>query len=88
MCRFRRAVAPTCPTSNAPWTCSTCIRRSPAARVTAACVRAGVVFDDLGTYVTDPESPRTAGLVFGFGAVGAALMDAGLAIFADRLRRA
>ena len=47
-----------------------------------------MVFDDLGTYVTDPESPRTAGLVFGFGAVGAALMDAGLAIFADRLRRA
>ena len=58
-----------------------------AGRVTAACAKAGVVFDNLGTYVTDQDSAtHTAGFVFGFGAVDAALIDEGLAIFADRLR--
>jgi GntR family transcriptional regulator/MocR family aminotransferase len=60
-----------------------------AGRVAAACVRAGVVFDNLSTYVTDQDSAtHTAGFVFGFGVVDPALIDEGLTIFADRLRRA
>jgi GntR family transcriptional regulator/MocR family aminotransferase len=60
-----------------------------AGRVTAACARAGMVFDNLGTYAADQDSAtHTAGFVFGFGAVDPALIDEGLAIFADRLRQA
>ena len=55
----------------------------------SACARAGVVFDDLGTYVTDQDSAaHTAGFVFGFGVVDETLIDEGLSIFSGRLRRA
>jgi GntR family transcriptional regulator/MocR family aminotransferase len=57
-----------------------------AGRVVAAAAAAGVVLDDLAMYAGQ-DSARQAGFVFGFGAVRPDRIDAGLAIFRDRLRQ-
>jgi GntR family transcriptional regulator / MocR family aminotransferase len=56
-----------------------------AKRVWAACAKAGVVFDDLSLYTA--SSATQAGFVFGFGSVDCELIEEGLAIFSERLRR-
>ena len=57
-----------------------------AARVTAAALERGVAFDDLSQYVQD-SATQAAGFVFGLGAAGTGSIDAGLAIFADLVRK-
>jgi GntR family transcriptional regulator/MocR family aminotransferase len=56
-----------------------------AARVVAAAARRGVVLDDLSVYAYD-SATQAAGFVFGFGAVSADRIGAGLDIFADLVR--
>ena len=54
-----------------------------AARVVRVAARAGVVLDELAAY--GQPSTAQAGFVFGFGAIGADRIDAGLALFAAGL---
>ena len=63
-----------------------------AARVVAAAGSAGVAVENLERYVADAPRPdqgsrAQAGFVFGFGAIGAGLIGAGLGIFAELLDR-
>ncbi|WP_249997871.1 PLP-dependent aminotransferase family protein [Actinoplanes sp. M2I2] len=53
--------------------------------VVTAAARAGLALDDLRDYSDSPT--RQAGFVFGFGATDPALIDEGLALFADLLDR-
>ena len=62
----------------------TALYRRAAAPVVAAAVARGLAVEDLGGYATSAVS----GFVFGFGAVDPALIDEGLALFADLLARA
>ncbi|MEV6599493.1 PLP-dependent aminotransferase family protein [Actinoplanes sp. NPDC051346] len=52
------------------------------ARVVAAAAARGVAVEDLGAYGSD-----STGFVFGFGAIDPALLDEGLAVFSEVLRR-
>ena len=56
-----------------------------AARTVQAAARAGVALDDLAAF--GQPSATQAGFVFGFGAIDADRIDAGLAVFAAALRR-
>jgi GntR family transcriptional regulator/MocR family aminotransferase len=60
-----------------------------AARVVAAAAAAGVVLDDLAMYAGPGQDSvrQTAGFVFGFGAVRPDRIEAGVAVFAARLRQ-
>jgi GntR family transcriptional regulator/MocR family aminotransferase len=60
------------------------LRAGDPAAVLRAAERAGVVVDDLAAYCQ--PSTTQAGFVFGFGAIKAELIGAGLEIFARLLR--
>ncbi|MBL7256618.1 PLP-dependent aminotransferase family protein [Paractinoplanes lichenicola] len=53
--------------------------------VVSAAARAGLVVDDLRAY--SASTPALTGFVFGFGATDSALIDEGMAVFADVLER-